>query len=47
MVFLIYEKVRGKPAPEKLQEWSMWLGLAFILLLMAFVIYLDVRKLIL
>jgi regulator of sigma E protease len=47
MVFLIYEKVRGKPAPEKLQEWSMWIGLAFILLLMAFVIYLDVRKLIL
>jgi len=47
MVFLIYEKVRGKPAPEKLQEWSMWGGLAFILLLMAFVIYLDVRKLIL
>jgi regulator of sigma E protease len=47
MVFLIYEKIRGKPAPEKLQEWSMWIGLAFILLLMAFVIYLDVRKLIL
>ena len=45
MVFLIYERVRGKPAPEKLQEWSMWGGLAFILLLMAFVIFLDVRKL--
>lgn len=45
MVFLIYEKIRGKPAPEKLQEWSMWIGLAFILLLMAFVIFLDVRKL--
>jgi regulator of sigma E protease len=45
MVFLLYEKIRGKPAPEKLQEWSMWGGLAFILLLMAFVIFLDVRKL--
>jgi regulator of sigma E protease len=45
MVFLIYEKVRGKPAPEKLQEWSMWVGLALILALMAFVIFLDVRKL--
>jgi regulator of sigma E protease len=45
MVFLIYERIRGKPAPEKLQEWSMWIGLAFILLLMAFVIFLDVRKL--
>ena len=32
MVFLIYEKIRGKPAPEKLQEWAMWGGLAFILL---------------
>ena len=45
MVFLLYERIRGKPAPEKLQEWSMWVGLAFILLLMAFVIFLDVRKL--
>lgn len=45
MVFLLYERIRGKPAPEKLQEWSMWGGLAFILLLMAFVIFLDVRKL--
>ena len=45
MVFLIYERIRGKPAPEKLQEWATWVGLAFILLLMAFVIFLDVRKL--
>ena len=45
MVFLIYEKIRGKPAPEKLQEIFTWIGLAFILLLMAFVIFLDVRKL--
>jgi len=45
MVFLIYEKVRGKPPPERLVEWSMWLGLALILMLMLFVLYLDVRKL--
>jgi len=45
MVFLIYEKVRGKPAPEKLQEYALYAGLAFILLLMVFVIFLDVRKL--
>ncbi|HKB01744.1 MAG TPA: RIP metalloprotease RseP [Gemmataceae bacterium] len=45
MVFLIYEKVRGKPPPEKLVEWSLWVGLALILALMVFVIYLDVRKL--
>ncbi|MSR54902.1 MAG: RIP metalloprotease RseP [Gemmataceae bacterium] len=45
MVFLIYEKIRGKPAPEKLQEYALYVGLAFILLLMVFVIFLDVRKL--
>lgn len=45
MVFLIYEKVRGKPPPEKLVEWSLYVGLALILSLMAFVIFLDVRKL--
>jgi regulator of sigma E protease len=45
MVFLAYEKIRGKPAPEKVIEWSLYAGLAFILLLMAFVIFLDVRRL--
>ena len=45
MVFLIYEAIRGKPPPEKFVEWSMWIGLALILLLMAFVIFLDVRRL--
>jgi regulator of sigma E protease len=45
MVFLLYEKFRGKPPPERLVEWSMWLGLALILMLMVFVLYLDVRKL--
>jgi regulator of sigma E protease len=45
MVFLFYEWVRRKPPPEKLVEWSLWVGLALILALMVFVIYLDVRKL--
>jgi regulator of sigma E protease len=45
MVFLIYEKIRGKPPPERLVEWSLWGGLFLILLLMVFVIYLDVRRL--
>ena len=45
MVFLLYEKIRGKPAPEKLIEWSLYGGLAMILSLMVFVIFLDVRKL--
>jgi regulator of sigma E protease len=45
MVFLLYERIRGKPAPERVQEIAMWGGIIFILLLMAFVIFLDVRKL--
>ncbi len=45
MAFLLYEKIRGKPAPEKLMEWSMYIGLGLILSLMAFVIYLDVKRL--
>jgi regulator of sigma E protease len=45
MVFLLYEKIRGKPAPAKLIEWSLYGGLAMILSLMVFVIFLDVRKL--
>jgi regulator of sigma E protease len=45
MVFLAYEKIRGKPAPEKVIEWSLYVGLGFILLLMVFVIFLDVRRL--
>ena len=45
MTFLIYEKIRGKPAPEKLMEWSLYVGLGLILSLMSFVIYLDIKRL--
>lgn len=45
MVFLIYEKIRGKPAPEKIMEWSLYAGLGMILSLMVFVIYLDIKRL--
>lgn len=45
MVFLIYEKLRGKPPPDKVVEWSLYAGLGMILLLMIFVISLDVRRL--
>ena len=45
MVFLIYEKIRGKPAPERVQAIALYAGLVFLLLLMAFVIFLDVRRL--
>ncbi|VTS06054.1 peptidase m50 : Peptidase M50 OS=Planctomyces brasiliensis (strain ATCC 49424 / DSM 5305 / JCM 21570 / NBRC 103401 / IFAM 1448) GN=Plabr_4470 PE=4 SV=1: Peptidase_M50 [Tuwongella immobilis] len=45
MVFLLYEKIRGKPAPESLQNIAVWIGLAMILSLMAFVMFLDIRRL--
>jgi regulator of sigma E protease len=45
MVFLLYEKLRGRPAPETVRVFATFTGLAMIGSLMLFVIYLDVRKL--
>lgn len=45
MVFLIYEKLRGKPASENVRIAATYMGLALIASLMIFVIYLDVRRL--
>lgn len=45
MVFLIYEWIRGKPAPVRVQEIFTYAGLAMILSLMVFVIGLDVWRL--
>jgi regulator of sigma E protease len=45
MVFLLYEKIRGKPAPESVLAAAMYTGLALILALMCFVIFLDVKRL--
>jgi regulator of sigma E protease len=44
MAFLIYEWVRGKPAPEGVRVAATYIGLAAILALMVLVIYLDVRR---
>jgi regulator of sigma E protease len=44
MVFLIYEKVRGKPASEGLRVAATYLGLLLILSLMGFVVYLDLDR---
>jgi regulator of sigma E protease len=44
MVFLIYEKLRGKPASEQVRLGFTYLGLLLILSLMAFVLFLDVRS---
>jgi regulator of sigma E protease len=44
MVFLLYESVRGKPASEQVKIGATYVGLAMILSLMAFVIYLDLTR---
>jgi regulator of sigma E protease len=44
MVFLIIEKLRGKPASERMLIIANSIGLIFILSLMLFVIFLDVSK---
>lgn len=45
MVFLIYEKIRGKPASEGVRIGATYAGLALILCLMVFVLYLDISRL--
>ena len=45
MVFLVLEKVLGRPVPDRLFALAMYLGLALILTLMVFVIYQDILRL--
>ena len=45
MVFLIYEGIRGKPAPESVHIWLSYIGLAMVLSLMLFVVGLDIWRL--
>ncbi len=45
MVFLIYEMIRGKPAPERVQTVALIMGLVIILSFMAYVIFKDVQNL--
>lgn len=45
MVFLILEKILGRPVPERLFALAMYTGLFLILSLMVFVIFLDVKRL--
>ncbi|HEX4591309.1 MAG TPA: site-2 protease family protein, partial [Gemmataceae bacterium] len=44
MVFLGYEWLRGRPAPEAIRVAATFVGLAMIASLMLFVIFLDVQK---
>ena len=43
MVFLVYEKLRGKPASEQVRIVATYVGLALIVSLMLVVIFLDVK----
>jgi regulator of sigma E protease len=45
MVFLVYEKLRGKPASEGVRIGATYAGLALILCLMVFVLWLDFSRL--
>jgi regulator of sigma E protease len=44
MVFLIYEKLRGRPAGESVRLAANWVGLLVLASLMIFVIYLGVSR---
>jgi membrane-associated protease RseP (regulator of RpoE activity) len=44
MVFLIYEKLRGRPPSENVKVVATYIGLAMILLLMVVVFFQDFRK---
>ncbi|MFO7653289.1 MAG: RIP metalloprotease RseP [Candidatus Krumholzibacteriia bacterium] len=44
VMFLLYELVRGKPAPERLQAIATQMGLIFLLLFMTFVVVLELWK---
>jgi regulator of sigma E protease len=44
MVFLVYEWIRGRKPPEGVQNSATYVGVAFILSLMVFVIYLGLKR---
>jgi regulator of sigma E protease len=44
MVFLIYEKLRGRPPSEAVRTGATYVGLALLLTLMVFVFYTDIRR---
>jgi regulator of sigma E protease len=44
MVFLIYEKLRGKPASEHVRTIATYIGLAMLLTLMVYVFILDIKR---
>ncbi len=45
MVFLLYEKIRGKPASEQVRVGATYAGLLVLACVMVFVLYLDISRL--
>ena len=46
MVFLIAEKIRGRPLPESALSAGTWMGILLLLMLMVFVMYQDVARIV-
>lgn len=46
MVFLIAEKIRGRPLPESALSAGTWLGILLLLMLMVYVMFQDVSRLV-
>ena len=44
MVFLVAEKVRGRPLPESALAAGTWMGVVMVIMLMVFVFYQDVSR---
>ena len=44
MVFLMYEGIRGKPAPERVQEYLVYVGLACVGSLMLLSVGMDIWR---
>ena len=47
LVFLIVEAVRGKPVPPEKEGWVHTIGFALLMVLMVFILYNDIHKLLL
>jgi regulator of sigma E protease len=44
VLFLMFEAIRGKPVPERMQAIATQMGLIILLLFMTFVLVVDVWK---
>lgn len=47
LVFLIVEAIRGKPVPPEKEGWVHTAGLVLLMVLMVFILYNDIQKILL